>query len=156
MSIFCFQNSTGRKKRGLSVLSLPGTTFASFASFCCLRTWFGICHGGAPPIWLVRNVGGSTFAARVLVTVASSQGHDFLSFGCLWKWLWILGGWYLLYPLWGSLLCPWSCSELPEIFTVCLGWNLVRCLKAFLKKYLCGQKLAKLEADIQSLIKSVF
>lgn len=44
-----------------------------------------------------------------------------------------------------TLLSPWNCLILPEIFTVCHSWNLTRYLKRF-NNFLIGN-LAKLEAE---------
>ena len=86
-------------------------------------------------IWLDRHVCQTPFLTSVLMIVSRPQWNcPSLSSDYLWEWFWLLGGWYLLYLLWGHLLHPPGCSIMPGIFTSCPNWNLTRYLKGFFLK----------------------
>ena len=112
------------------------------------------CHllGRAPKIWLCRTVGYIPFVARVLLTAVSSQ-QNFLSFFLLVIFGSNSGSWE------GSSFCILFgdvSSSLTGNFAICSDWNLTRYSKAFFFFFFFkspyGQKLAKLETDIWSLV----
>lgn len=117
-------------------LSEIAITF-SFVSFCVLRTWLGKSKVGAPKIQTERKANCTLFEAGYSWTRPALRGivSVFVSSGCVWEWLWILGGinFYTLLCTRRYLVCPWGCLILPRIYIYifCPSWKMTRYLKVF-------------------------
>lgn len=59
----------------MQILSFPGTAITILSHFVSWTTWLGNCQVGDPKIKLDRYMNCTPFTARVLLTIASSQGN---------------------------------------------------------------------------------